>query len=143
MDTNPGAASMRATPLRARPAWSALEQHYEEIRDSHLRDLFAADSERGERLTAEGAGLYLDYSKNRITDETIALLLQLAEQSGLRERTDAMFRGDRINSSEDRSVLHVALRMPKGSELLVDGVDVVAKVHEVLERMAGFSDRLR
>jgi glucose-6-phosphate isomerase len=134
---------MTATPLRDRPAWRALEKHYEEIREVHLRDLFAADPGRGERLVAEGAGLYLDYSKNRITDETIGLLLQLAEESGLAERTEAMFRGDRINVSENRSVLHVALRMPKGSSLVVDGVDVVANVHEVLDRMAAFADRLR
>ena len=134
---------MTATPLRDRPAWKALEKHHGEIRDVHLRDLFADDPTRGERLAAEGAGLYLDYSKNRITDETIGLLLQLAEESGLAERTEAMFRGDRINVSENRSVLHVALRMPKGSSLVVDGVDVVANVHEVLDRMAAFADRVR
>ena len=131
------------TALRARPAWTALERHYEEIRDVHLRELFAADPTRGERLAAEGAGLYLDYSKNRVTDETLGLLRELAEQSGLAERTEAMFRGDRINVSEDRSVLHVALRMPKGRSLVVDGVDVVAEVHEVLDRMAAFSDQVR
>ena len=103
------------TPLRERPAWTALEQHYADIRELHLRDLFADDPGRGERLAAEGAGLYLDYSKNRITDETVRLLLPLAEESGLAERTEAMFRGDRINVSENRSVLHVALRMPKGA----------------------------
>lgn len=130
-------------PLRERPAWQALERHYQEIRDLHLRVLFAGDPARGERLAAEGAGLYLDYSKNRITDETLRLLLQLAAESGLAERTEAMFRGDRINASENRSVLHVALRMPKGSSLVVDGVDVLAGVHEVLDRMAAFSDRVR
>ena len=129
--------------LRERPAWSALQEHHAEIRDLHLRDLFAADPERGERLVAEGAGLYLDYSKNRITDETIRLLLALAEQSGLRERTAAMFRGDPINVSENRSVLHVALRMPKGSSLVVEGTDVVAQVHEVLDRMTAFAERIR
>jgi glucose-6-phosphate isomerase len=134
---------MTTTRLRERPAWSALEQHHGEIRDAHLRDLFASDSARGERLAAEGAGLYLDYSKNRITDETLRLLLQLAHESGLAERTEAMFRGDRINVSENRSVLHVALRMPKGSSLVVDGADVVANVHEVLDRMAAFTDRIR
>jgi glucose-6-phosphate isomerase len=134
---------MTTTPLRERPAWSALEQHHGEIRDAHLRDLFAADPARGERLVVEGAGLYLDYSKNRITDETLRLLLQLAEESGLAERTEAMFRGDRINVSENRSVLHVALRMPKGTSLVVDGVDVVADVHEVLDRMSSFADRVR
>jgi glucose-6-phosphate isomerase len=130
-------------PLRARPAWSALERHHEEIRDVHLRQLFADDPDRGERLTAQGAGLYLDYSKNRVTDETLGLLLALAEQSGLAERIEAMFRGDRINVSENRSVLHVALRMPKGASLVVDGVDVVANVHEVLDRMSAFCDRVR
>jgi glucose-6-phosphate isomerase len=129
--------------LRDRPAWSALSKHYEEIRELHLRDLFAKDESRGERLTAEGAGLFLDYSKNRITDETIKLLVELAQQSGLVERREAMFEGERINVSENRSVLHVALRMPKGSSLIVDGVDVVAEVHEVLDRMAAFADRVR
>ncbi len=129
--------------LRERPAWSALQEHHAEIRDLHLRDLFAADPERGERLVAEGAGLYLDYSKNRVTDETIRLLLALAEQSGLRERTAAMFRGDPINVSENRSVLHVALRMPKGSSLIVEGTDVVAQVHGVLDRMTAFAERIR
>jgi glucose-6-phosphate isomerase len=130
-------------PLRERPAWSALERQYTEIRDVHLRDFFAGDPRRGERLVAEGAGLYLDYSKNRITDETVRLLLELAEQSGLRERIDAMFRGERINVSEDRSVLHVALRKPKGSSLVVDGVDVVTGVHEVLDRMSAFAEPVR
>jgi len=132
-----------STPLRERAAWKALEAHHAEISGLHLRDLFAEDTARGERLTAEGAGLYLDYSKNRVTDETIRLLLELARESGLAERTAAMFRGDRINVSENRSVLHVALRMPKGTSLVVDGVDVVAQVHEVLDRMAEFSDRVR
>ena len=130
-------------PLRQRPAWSALETHCAGIRDLHLRDLFAADEGRGERLAVEGAGLYLDYSKNRITDETIGLLLELAVQSGLAGRIEAMFSGERINVSENRSVLHVALRMPKGASLVVDGVDVVAQVHEVLDRMAAFADRVR
>ena len=131
------------TPLRERSAWKALEAHSEDVRDLHLRDLFAADPGRGERLTAEAAGLYLDYSKNRITDETLRLLLALAGESGPAERRDAMFRGERINTTENRSVLHVALRMPKGTSLVVDGVDVVANVHEVLERMAAFSERVR
>jgi glucose-6-phosphate isomerase len=134
---------MPTTPLRQRPAWKALEQHYGEIAGRHLRDLFAEDPGRGERLTAEGAGLYLDYSKNRVTDETMRLLVQLAEETGVPERRDAMFRGERINVSENRSVLHVALRMPKGSSLVVDGVDVVAEVHEVLDRMADFARRIR
>ncbi len=140
MDT---ATTATTTSLRSRPAWQALEKHYEEIRGAHLRDLFAADPGRGERLVAEAAGLYLDYSKNRILEQTIALLVGLAEQCGLRERTEAMFRGERINVSEDRSVLHVALRMPKGESLIVDGVDVVAEVHRVLERMSEFADRVR
>ena len=110
MSTTP---TTSVTPLKTRPAFKALEKHYDEIRDLHLRDLFADDPTRGERLAAEAAGLYLDYSKNRITDETLGLLLELAEESGLRERTEAMFRGDRINVSENRSVLHVALRMPR------------------------------
>jgi glucose-6-phosphate isomerase len=134
---------MPTTPLRQRPAWKALEQHYAEISGRHLRELFAADPGRGERLCAEAAGLYLDYSKNRITDETLGLLLQLAEESGVAERRDAMMRGEPINVSEHRAVLHVALRMPKGSSLVVDGVDVVAQVHEVLDRMAVFADRVR
>jgi glucose-6-phosphate isomerase len=140
MTTTAGAAT---TPLRQRPAWAALETHHASIADRHLRDLFAEDRERGTRLTAEGAGLYLDYSKNRITDDTVRLLLDLAAQSGLREHIDAMFRGDRINVSEGRSVLHVALRMPRGETLVVDGVDVVAEVHSVLDRMAAFSERVR
>ena len=130
-------------PLRDRPAWKALETHYEEIRGKHLRELFAADGTRGERLVAEAAGLFLDYSKNRITDETVGLLEALAEQSGLSDRIEAMFSGERINVSENRSVLHVALRMPKNASLIVDGVDVVKQVHEVLDRMGAFSDRLR
>jgi glucose-6-phosphate isomerase len=132
-----------AQKLRDRPAWKALAKHYEEIRERHLRDLFADDESRGERLVAEGAGLFLDYSKNRITDETIGLLVELAEQSGLAERRAAMFAGEHINVSEDRAVLHVALRMPKGSSLKVDGVDVVEQVHEVLDRMTTFSERVR
>jgi glucose-6-phosphate isomerase len=134
---------MPTTPLRQRPAWKALEQHHSEISGRHLRELFAADPRRGERLTAEAAGLYLDYSKNRVTDETLRLLLQLAEESGVAERRDAMMRGEPINVSEHRSVLHVALRMPKGSSLVVNGVDVVAQVHEVLDRMAAFAERIR
>jgi len=131
------------TPLRERAAWKALERHYAEVREAHLRDLFADDPARGERLVAEGVGLYFDYSKNRVTDETLRLLVQLAEECGLRERTEAMFRGERINTTEDRSVLHVALRMPRGTSLVVDGRDVVADVHEVLDRMAAFADRVR
>jgi glucose-6-phosphate isomerase len=134
---------MSAAPLRERAAWQALEQHHAAIRELHLRELFAADASRGERLAADGAGLYLDYSKNRVTDETLSLLVRLAGESGLAERTDAMFRGDRINVSENRSVLHVALRMPRGRSLVVDEVDVVAHVHDVLDRMAAFCERVR
>ena len=132
-----------APPLRERAAWKALERHFEEVRDVHLRNLFADDTARGERLTAEGAGIHLDYSKNRITDETLRLLLELAEESGLPERTKAMFRGERINTTENRPVLHVALRLPRERSLIVDGVDVVAEVHEVLDRMETFSARVR
>jgi glucose-6-phosphate isomerase len=131
------------SPLRQLPAWNALERHHEEIRDRHLRDLFAEDSSRGERLALEAEGLYLDYSKNRITDETIGLLVQLGVESGLRERIGAMFRGEKLNVTENRSVLHVALRKPREDSLIVDGVDVVKDVHEVLDRMASFADRIR
>ncbi|HTP17423.1 MAG TPA: glucose-6-phosphate isomerase [Streptosporangiaceae bacterium] len=134
---------MPTTPLRERPAWQALEQHYSEISGRHLRELFAEDPGRAERLRAEGAGLYLDYSKNRITDETLRLLIQLAREAGLEARRDMMLRGDPINVSEHRAVLHVALRMPKGTSLVVDGVDVVAQVHEVLDRMSDFAERVR
>jgi glucose-6-phosphate isomerase len=134
---------MPITPLRQRPAWKALQQHHREIGGRHLRELFADDPGRGERLAAEAAGLYLDYSKNRVTDETLALLIQLARESGVEERRDAMMRGEPINVSEHRAVLHVALRMPEGSTLMVDGVDVVAQVHEVLDRMAEFAQRIR
>jgi len=133
----------RRLPLRSRPAWQALAEHAAKIRDAHLRDLFASDPERGERLTAGAAGLYLDYSKNRITDETIGLLTELAVQSGLPERIQAMFAGERINTTENRSVLHVALRMPAGAMLTVDGIDVVAGVHDVLARMAAFAGQVR
>src|ERR1700693_799387 len=130
-------------PLTERPAWKDLEVHFEKVRELDLRQLFADDAERGKRMTAEGAGLYLDYSKNRITDETIKLLLQLAEQSGLRPRIDAMFRGDKINSTEKRAVLHVALRAPRATSIVVDGHNVVPDVHDVLEKMANFSNRVR
>ncbi len=131
------------SPLRSRPAWAALAEHQQKISGTHLRELFAADPSRGERLTAQAAGLFLDYSKNRITDETLALLFDLAGQSGLAARTQAMFTGERINTTENRSVLHIALRMPRESSLIVDGTDVVAQVHEVLDRMAGFADKVR
>ena len=129
--------------LRERAAWTALERHFVEIGERHLRDLFAEDPDRGERLTAQGADLFLDYSKNRVTDETLALLIDLAEQSDLAARREAMFTGEHINVSEDRAVLHVALRMPRDRSLIVDGVDVVKEVHEVLDRMADFSERVR
>jgi glucose-6-phosphate isomerase len=131
------------TTLTATAAWTALERHHADIEGAHLRDLFDADPGRGGRLTAEGAGVFLDYSKNRITDETMRLLLALAEERGLRGRIDAMFRGEHINVSEDRAVLHVALRMPRDASLVVDGADVVAAVHGVLDRMSAFADRVR
>jgi glucose-6-phosphate isomerase len=129
--------------LSERPAWKALARHRTEIGDIHLRELFAAEADRGERLTAEGVGLYLDYSKHRVVAETLKLLIELAEQSQLPERTEAMFNGERINVSENRSVLHVALRMPKDRSLIVDGTDVVKEVHEVLRRMSEFCERVR
>jgi len=125
------------------PAWKALETHYQQIRDVHLRTLFAQDPERGERMTLEVAGIYLDYSKHRITDETLHHLVQLAGEAGLRARIDAMFRGEKINITEGRAVLHVALRAPKGASIIVDGVNVVPEVHAVLDRMADFCDRVR
>jgi glucose-6-phosphate isomerase len=134
---------MPGTPLRERKAWQALERHYPEVAGRHLRELFAADPGRGERLTAQAAGIYLDYSKNRVTDETMRLLVELAAESGVAERRDAMFRGEHLNVSEDRAVLHVALRMPRDASLVVDGVDVVAQVHEVLDRMRSFAGRVR
>src|SRR5262249_54286254 len=135
-----------ATPTKTvteLPAWKALSAHLQKIEPLHLRELFARDPQRGERLTVEAAGLYLDYSKNRITDETLALLLQLAEESRLRARIDAMFAGEKINLSEKRAVLHVALRSPKGQSILVDGEDVVPQVHSVLDRMSEFSNLVR
>jgi glucose-6-phosphate isomerase len=129
--------------LTKRKAWKALQAHYKTVQEVHLRNLFADDSGRGERMTAEAVGLFLDYSKNRITDETVKLLVELAEESGLRPRIDAMFRGDKINITEKRAVLHVALRAPKGTSIVVDGEDVVPQVHAVLDRMAQFSDRVR
>jgi glucose-6-phosphate isomerase len=131
------------TPLRARPAWAELTKHHAEIGNLHLRQLFADDPGRGGRLALLAEGIYLDYSKNRITDETMRLLVDLADESGLRQRIDAMFAGERINVTEDRAVLHVALRAPKGQQIRVDGIDVVPAVHEVLGRMAEFADRVR
>ncbi len=135
--------TMPIPPLPERSAFKALREHHAKVAERHLRDLFDEDPDRGERLCVEGCGLYLDYSKNRVVDETLGLLVQLAEESELEQRRDMMFRGDRINVSENRSVLHVALRMPKGSSLVVDGVDVVAEVHAVLDRMATFAQRIR
>ena len=126
-----------------RPAWKALVAHHQKIRDLHLRKLFADDPTRGKRMTAEAVGLFFDYSKNRVTDETLKLLLQLANESGLRARIDAMFRGDKINITENRAVLHVALRAPEGESIVVDGENVVPQVHAVLDKMADFSNRLR
>jgi glucose-6-phosphate isomerase len=133
----------KPSDLRARPAWKALAAHHAAIRDVHLRDLFGADAQRGQRLTAEGAGLYLDYSKNRVTDETLRLLFSLADECGVHERIEAMWRGDRINTTEQRAVLHVALRARRDEKFVVDGVDVAADVHTVLDRMAGFCERVR
>ena len=130
-------------PLTARPAWTALAAHHQEIEKIHLRELFAQDARRGERLTAEAAGLYLDYSKNRVTDETLKLLVQLATESDLSGRIKAMFGGEKINVTENRAVLHVALRAPRDAEILVDGKNVVPGVHEVLDKMAAFCDRVR
>ena len=124
-------------------AWRALENHHRKSRALHLRELFASDPTRGERMAAEGVGIYFDYSKNRITDQTLKLLLQLAEQSGLQVRIDAMFRGEKINITENRAALHVALRAPRGSSIFVDGENVVPQVQAVLEKMAHFSNRLR
>ncbi len=130
-------------PLNQRPAWKALQTHSQEMKGQHLRDLFAKDPGRGERFTAEADGIFLDYSKNRVTDETLKLLVALAEESGLRGKIEAMFRGDKINITENRAVLHVALRAPKSEKIVVDGEDVVPSVHAVLEKMAGFADRVR
>jgi glucose-6-phosphate isomerase len=130
-------------PLTMRKSWKELQAHYKKISEVHLRSLFADDAHRGERMTAEAAGIFLDYSKNRITDETVKLLIKLAEESGLRSRIDAMFRGDKINITEKRAVLHVALRAPEGSSIVVDGENVVPEVHSVLDKMADFSNRVR
>src|SRR5271167_1432358 len=130
-------------PLTELPAWKALGEHYKQIKPVHLKELFAKDAGRSERFTVEAAGIFLDYSKNRITDETIKLLLQLAEESGVKARLDAMFSGEKINITEKRAVLHVALRAPKGESIVVDGEDVVPAVHEVLDKMSAFSDRVR
>ena len=133
----------KLVPLGDRPAWKGLQSHFQQIGKTDLRALFDGDPGRGERFTAEAAGIFLDYSKNRVTDETLKLLVQLAGESGLREKIDAMFRGDKINITENRAVLHVALRAPKGEKIVVDGEDVVPGVHAVLDKMAGFADRVR
>ncbi len=137
------AKSPAVRKLTRRAAWKALQSHYKAIRETHLRTLFAEDPGRGERLTVEGAGLFLDYSKNRITDETLKLLLQLAEESGLKRRIEAMFTGEKINITENRAVLHVALRAPKDQVILVDGKNVVPEVHAVLDKMSDFANRVR
>src|SRR6266566_3637041 len=134
---------MSDRPKTRQSAWNALQSHYEHVSKTHLRQLFAEDPKRGERMVVEAAGLYLDYSKNRVTDETLKLLLQLAEESGLRARIDAMLRGEKINITEKRAVLHVALRAPKEASIVVDGLNVVPQVHAVLDKMADFSNRVR
>jgi len=139
----PSTTSHSSVPLRNRPAWKALEEHCAKVRNLHLRQLFAEDPERSKRFTLEALGLYFDYSKNRITSETIRLLLELAQQSGLRQHIDAMFAGDKINVTEQRAVLHVALRAPKGQQIFSDGVDVVPEVHAVLDKMAVFVEQIR
>src|SRR6516162_7906990 len=144
--TSPGAApakKAKGSPVRVPAAWSSLAIHKKEIERTHLRDLFAKDPGRADRFRLQAAGLFLDYSKNRITDKTIKMLLELADHSDLRERIDAMFRGDKINTTENRAVLHIALRTPKGKSIVVDGKDVVPEVHAVLDRMAAFSNRIR
>ncbi len=133
----------RIVPLASRPAWKALLQHAETLRPQHLRDLFHSDPSRGTRFTAEACGLFLDYSKNRITDQTLHLLIDLANQSGLKQHTEAMFTGQKINTTENRAVLHIALRAPKSASILVDGEDVVPEVHAVLDKMAAFADKIR
>jgi glucose-6-phosphate isomerase len=137
------AEAVVARKLTEQPAWKKLESHFEKVHGMHLRQLFAADPERGLHMAVEGAGIYLDYSKNRVTDETLGLLIELAKESGLQSRIDAMFRGEKINSTENRAVLHVALRAPKGASIVVDGQNVVPQVHAVLDKMADFSNRVR
>ena len=138
-----GAKPQGIAPLTKRESWKALQAHYEKVRELHLRGLFAEDAKRGERMTAEAVGIFLDYSKNRITQETLKLLIQLAEESGLRSHIDAMFRGDKINFTEHRAVLHVALRAPKDESIVLDGENVVPQVHAVLDKMTEFSRRIR
>src|SRR5258705_10117332 len=138
-----GTKGRDVAPLTKRKSWKNLQSHYKKVRNLHLRNLFADDPKRGDRMTAEAVGLFLDYSKNRITEETIKLLIELAEESGLQSRIGAMFRGEKINTTEKRAVLHVALRAPKGASIVVDGENVVRQVHIVLDKMAQFSNRLR
>jgi glucose-6-phosphate isomerase len=135
--------SVAAPPLAQLPAWRALKEHFESIKDVHLRQLFADDPQRGERLATEAVGLYLDYSKHRVIDETLRLLVRLAAARGLRARIDAMYSGETINTTEGRAVLHTALRAPRDAHILVDGHDVVPDVHAVLDRMAAFANRVR
>ena len=129
--------------LTKRPAWKSLQSHYQQIKDIHLRQLFADDPQRGERFVIDSPDIYLDYSKNRVSDETIQLLIKLADECGLRDRINAMFKGEIINVTEKRAVLHTALRAPEGEQILLDGVDVVADVHAVLDRMSSFSEQIR
>jgi glucose-6-phosphate isomerase len=143
MATSATSTNQALKPLTTLKSWKALRSHYKKLHEVHLRDLFANDPNRGERMTAEAVGIFLDYSKNRITDETLKLLIKLAEESGLRARIDAMFRGEKINVTENRAVLHVALRAPKGTSIVVDGEDVVPQVHAVLDKMTDFSNRIR
>src|SRR5512133_4365753 len=130
-------------PVIVRRSWKALVTHHQNVKELHLRELFVDDPTRAERMSAQAVGLYLDYSKNRVTDETLKLLVQLADESGLRERIDAMFRGEKINITENRAVLHVALRAPKGASIVVDGENVVPQVHAVLDKMTGFANQVR
>src|SRR5438552_17723922 len=141
MATTP--SSVSPAQLTRLPGWRALADHFEQVKDVHLRELFAADPRRGDKLAAEAVGLYLDYSKHRITDETLRLLVRLAAARGLRAHIDAMYSGEKINATEDRAVLHIALRAPRGAHIVVDGHDVVADVHAVLDRMAAFAERVR
>ena len=141
--TEPTTTRRSFEPLPDRKAWKALEAHYQTVREFHLRTLFADDPKRGERMTVEAVGLFLDYSKNRITDDTVNLLIELAEKSGLQSRIDGMFRGEKINVTENRAVLHVALRSPRGASIVVDGENVVPQVHAVLDKMTDFSNRVR
>src|SRR4051812_39054478 len=136
----PNTNMQQTEPLPTRKAWMSLKTHGQNMIRTHLRDLFAADAKRGERFVLEAAGIFLDYSKNRVTEETLKLLVQLAEESGLRQRIQAMFGGEKINVTENRAVLHVALRAPEGESIMLDGEDVVPQVHAVLDKMAEFSN---